>query len=182
MKRKTAKELLADSFRELAADKSIDKITVRDVVENCGYSTATFYRHFKDKYDLIAWDYTRDIEKILDRVGKDQTTWRQALSNAAAYYECHKSYLQNLLLHTTGYDSFLRYMNEINHDSLKERILLASGLDELDEKTEMFIRGYCLGTVNLTCEWILGKYAVQKEDLMDIYEKCLPEPLHQYLF
>ena len=73
-------------------------------------------------------------------------------------------------------------MNEINHDSLKERIQLASGLDELDEKTEMFIRGYCLGTVNLTCEWILGKYNVQKEDLVDIYEKALPEPMHQYLF
>lgn len=150
MKRKTAKELLADSFRELAAEKNIDKITVRDVVENCGYSTATFYRQFKDKYDLIAWDYTRDVKKILDQVGKDRVTWRQALSDAAGYYERQKAYLENLLLHTTGYDSFLRYMNQINHDSLKERILLVSGLDELDEKTEMFIRVYCLGTVNLT--------------------------------
>ena len=182
MKRKTAKELLADSFRELAAEKNIDKITVRDVVENCDYSTATFYRHFKDKYDLIAWDYSRDIERIIDQVGKNQASWQQALSDAAAYYESNKGYLQNLLLHTTGYDSFLRYMNEINHDSLKERILLASGLNELDEKTEMFIRCYCLGTVNLTCEWILGKYNVQKDDLVDIYEKALPEPLHQYLF
>ena len=34
--------------------KSIDKITVKDITENCGYSSATFYRHFKDKYDLIA--------------------------------------------------------------------------------------------------------------------------------
>ena len=47
----------------------------------------------------------------------------------------------------------------------------------LDEKTALF-RGAGL---NLTCEWILGKYTVQKEDLVDIYEKALPEPLHQYL-
>ena len=53
MKRKTAKEILADSFRELAEQKTVDKITVKDITENCGYSTATFYRQFKDKYDLI---------------------------------------------------------------------------------------------------------------------------------
>ena len=30
MKRKTAKEILADSFHELAKDRQIDKITVRE--------------------------------------------------------------------------------------------------------------------------------------------------------
>ena len=36
MKRKTAKEILADSFRELAEKKPVDKITVPEIVENCG--------------------------------------------------------------------------------------------------------------------------------------------------
>lgn len=182
MKRRTAKELLAESFRELAESKSIDKITVHDIVTNCGYSTATFYRQFRDKYDLIAWDYTRDIEKLLDRVGCSHDSWRQALADAAAYYANHREYLANLLLHTSGYDSFVRYMTEINHDSLMKRILLSSGVQKLDEKTEMFIRAYCLGTVNLTCEWILGKYAVTPEELKEVYEGTLPEPLQRYLY
>ena len=42
MKRKTAKEILADSFHELAKDRQIDKITVREIAANCGYSSATF--------------------------------------------------------------------------------------------------------------------------------------------
>ena len=42
MKRKTAKEILADSFRELMERKSADRITVRDITGNCGYSMATF--------------------------------------------------------------------------------------------------------------------------------------------
>ena len=49
MKRKTAKEILAESFQELAEKKSIDKITVKDITDNCGYSPATFYRQFRDK-------------------------------------------------------------------------------------------------------------------------------------
>ena len=68
MKRKTAKQILAESFRELAKEKNIDKITVKDITENCGYSTATFYRQFKDKYDLIAWAYTWGVTSIMDRI------------------------------------------------------------------------------------------------------------------
>ena len=54
LKRKTAKEILAESFREVAEHKNIDKITVRDITENCGYSSAAVYRQFRDKYDRIA--------------------------------------------------------------------------------------------------------------------------------
>ena len=54
MKQMTAREVLAESFRELAMEKSIERITVREIAENCEYSSATFYRHFRDKYDLIA--------------------------------------------------------------------------------------------------------------------------------
>ena len=46
MKRKRTKELLADSLRELAKGKNVDKITIKEITDNCGYAPATFYRHF----------------------------------------------------------------------------------------------------------------------------------------
>lgn len=181
MKRKSAKELLADSFRELAESKSIDKITVPDIVSNCGYSTATFYRQFKDKYDLIAWDYTRDLERILSRADGNKATWKQVLSDASDYYDERKEYIRNLILHTSGYDSFIRYMAEINNEHLRKLILAAAGTGQLSEKTEMSIRTYCLGTVALTCEWILGKYPVSKAVLQEVYEASMPKMLQEYL-
>ncbi len=42
MKRKSTKELLAESFRELAEKKPVDKITIHEIVDNCDYSMATF--------------------------------------------------------------------------------------------------------------------------------------------
>ena len=44
MKRQTAREILVQSFHEIAQKKTVDKITVREITENCGYSLATFYR------------------------------------------------------------------------------------------------------------------------------------------
>lgn len=181
MKRKTTKELLAESFQELAETKPIDKITVKDITDNCGYSSATFYRQFKDKYDLIAWQYSRGIEEIMNRIGIDDYEWRQSLIDGAIHFQGNKEYLANLLLNTSGYDSFLAYMTEANYKELKRFILKNNGNRELDKKTQMYARLYCMGTVCLTCEWILEKFEATPEEMAEIYENSLPVPLHPYL-
>ncbi len=180
MKRKTAKEILVDSFRELAERKSIDKITVREITENCGYSSATFYRNFRDKYDLIAWEHTRGVAAVMDRIGTDGYPWERALIDGAKGFEREKDYLANLFLHTSGHDSFIRYMTEINYNALKKHIEKSCG--SLDEVTEMYLRVYCYGTVMLTCEWVLGLFTADAQSLAEVYEKSLPEPLRPYLY
>lgn len=181
MRRKTAKEILADSFRELARMKPIDKITVRDIIEDSGYSQATFYRQFRDKYDLIAWSYTRDLETILDQMKGDAQSWRQTLANAAAYYQQHKQYLANLLTHTTGYDSFIVNMTTIHQKILLKTLERLSAPEPPDESIQIYLRIYCYGTVLFSCDWILGKYSLTEQELADVYETALPEPLARYI-
>ena len=106
MKRKTAKEILAESFKELAQTKKSDKITVKDITENCGYSSATFYRQFKDKYDLIAWSYTQDIRSIVDKLEYTEGSRKKVLTEVAKYFDRQRDYISNLLLHTNGYDVY----------------------------------------------------------------------------
>ena len=71
-------------------------------------------------------------------------------------------------------------MREVNYDSLKNAVLRVSGLQELDVPTQMLVRIYVLGTVQITCEWVLGKYPAGPEELTAVYEAALPEPLRQY--
>ncbi len=182
MKRKTAKEILAESFRELAEKKSIDRITVKDITQNCGYSSATFYRHFKDKYDLIVWEYAQGVAEIMAQIGKHGYPWRQTLIDGAKGFQKNKDYLANLLRHTNGQDSFIRYMTEINYIALKEQVIQSDKIGGLDEKTDMYIRLYCQGTVALTRDWILDRYSVTPEELAEVYENSLPEPLKKFLY
>lgn len=182
MKKMTAREILAESFRELAVSKKISKITVKDITDNCGYSVATFYRNFKDKYDLIAWAYSSDVEEVMERIDYNETSWKQALTAAAKYYQNHRDYLSNLLLHTSGYMSFVRNMSEINYLSLKRKIQNAANVDQISTKTDMYIRMYCYGTVALTCDWVLGKFEADFETLAEIYENTLPQQLRPYLY
>ena len=182
MKRKTAKEILADSFRELAEVQNVDKITVKDITGNCGYSPATFYRQFRDKYDLIAWDYSRRAGEIMNRAGEPEYPWRNTLLAGAEYFEREKGYLANLFLHTSGLDSFLHYMTEVNDGFLRALVCRSMGTDIPDEKTRMYIHLYCHGTVALTCEWVLGNYSVSAKELAEVFENSLPAPLRPYLY
>lgn len=87
--------------------------TIKEIAENCGYSQATFYRQFKDKYALIAWDYTRDMKAISEREEVEAVSFRQILSKGSAYCEEHRSYLANLFFHMGGYDSFVSKSNRV---------------------------------------------------------------------
>ncbi len=181
MKRKTTKEILSESFRELAQSKNIDKITIQNIVDNCDYSPATFYRNFKDKYDLIAWDYAQKTAQIINRIDGENYTWKQTLIDGAKHFYDEKEYLTNLFRHTTGHDSFVRYMAEINYNILKDHILAKTGKSELAKQDELYVRIYCLGTVCLTGEGLLGKYDATSEQIAEVYAKSLPEPLQKYL-
>lgn len=181
MKRMTAREILAESFREIAEKKPVDKITVPDITGNCGYSKTTFYRLFRDKYDLMAWDYFRRHQQIMVPVENTEDGWKTTLLEAALLFNGQKEYLKNLLLHTNGVDSFSRYMKQVHTESLSRCVLRKSGLQELDIKTEMYVRTYCQGTTDLTCDWIMGAYDVTPEELAEVYENCLPAPLQKYL-
>lgn len=46
----TTKKALAASLKKLLKRKSLDKITVIDITEDCGVNRQTFYYHFKDTY------------------------------------------------------------------------------------------------------------------------------------
>ena len=182
MKRKTAKEILAESFREIAENKPIDKITIKDITENCGYSPATFYRQFKDKYDLIAWDYVYRTTKIMNKIGVDEYKWRDTVFDAVRFFNDNLYYLRNLMEHTNGHDSFVRYMSKANIEHLSGYIKKTTGMKELDDDLMIYIRTYCCGTVQVACEWILGYINVDGEHLAELFEKALPEPLKEYLY
>ena len=61
------KTTISAAFLELSKGKSIDKITVKDIVETCNITRQTFYYHFKDIMDVIEWSFQQRMEEILEK-------------------------------------------------------------------------------------------------------------------
>lgn len=173
MRKQTAKELLTESFRELAEHKGINRITVKEIVQNCGYSTATFYRHFQDKYDLISWDYRRGIRRLMQKGQNGGRSCAELFADIAAFYEEQRPYFRNLLVNTYGLDSFLGTMTEINYANCVTSIEDQTGR-ALSPQEKLCLRTYIDGTVLLSSEWILGRFHASVEEMSTAYAESWP--------
>lgn len=59
----STKESLGNALKKMLTIKPIDKITVKDLVEECGVNRQTFYYHFDDVYDLLEWVFEEDSKQ-----------------------------------------------------------------------------------------------------------------------
>jgi AcrR family transcriptional regulator len=181
MKRKTSREILAESFKELAQTMPVNKITVQKIADNCGYSPATFYRQFRDKYDLIAWDYTRGPGRILEQLDEKGVGLEATTERICSYYLEQQEYVRNLLAHTGGRDSFVRYMAHEHAKMMEGEVRRLCGDGAIDEVVAFCIRSYCLGTTAVVCEWIEGGCKLPTKRLARLCMEALPAPLARLL-
>ncbi len=181
MKRKTTKEILAESFMELSASKPISKITIAEITENCSMTSPTFYRHFKDKYDLISWIFVQEAQKNVDRIGQEGYLWKDTLLDGLRYYAENRKYMINALKHTSGRDSFINQITEIDIGYITDEIREKRGTKDIPDDLAALIKIYCYGTGQYLCEWLMASKPDSCEQVAAAMEDSIPEKLRPYL-
>ena len=178
--RKTTKEILGESIHELAKVKPVDKITVREITENGGFSPATFYRHFQDKYDLIAWDYNNQMEKIFMGFCEGDKSWRQAIFDMVDILEKDRGFYHNALKHTEGPNSFFMSTHSRCMELLTEAIL-HFGKESVDEEMLFDARFYLRGISYSIIDWFLNDRSYSSDEIADYLFRAMPERLKKVL-
>lgn len=145
-------------------------------------SQPTFYNHFKDKYDLIVWIYVTAGQKILNKIGENGYQWRDTIAETADYFLSNRDFIINALKHTSGHDSFIKYVSKSNVELLTIEVRKKIMTDDIPKNILGMIKVYCYGTVQFIFEWIVEDVHLPKETVVEIFEKSLPEPLRMYLY
>ena len=65
---------IAEAMKRLMRETPIEKTTTDRILENAGVSRRSFYRYFKDKYDLLEWIYNYDFCRFVD-VRPEKSIW-----------------------------------------------------------------------------------------------------------
>ena len=100
---KLTKKAIVTSFVSLVSKKPLDKVTVKDIVEDCGITRNTFYYYFSDIYDIV--------DELLGGLGEGydithtggwekgfRKTMQFALDNRRAVYNMYNSSRKNELM------------------------------------------------------------------------------------
>lgn len=77
------KKAIIDSFIRQLLAKPVDKITVKDIVEDCGISRNTFYYHFKDIYEVleeILHIREQEVIRAIENGEIEEGDWKKGMS------------------------------------------------------------------------------------------------------
>jgi AcrR family transcriptional regulator len=59
---------LQEAMIELITEKGFEAITVGDIAERAMINRATFYRHYQDKYDLVARIFEESADSLVEHM------------------------------------------------------------------------------------------------------------------
>ncbi len=90
------KLMIASTFARMAQSKQVDKITVKDLVEQCGISRQAFYYHFQDILEVMEWSIWQMIQKALQKSLQAETP-QKAIEEFIRVSVEHKDWLRKLL-------------------------------------------------------------------------------------
>ncbi|SDF72014.1 TetR-like C-terminal domain-containing protein [Marvinbryantia formatexigens] len=72
------------SFIRLLNEVPFDKITVKDIVEDCGINRNTFYYHYEDIFDLLHKVFEKRAAEVLAE-GIAQNDWQESFLRCTLY-------------------------------------------------------------------------------------------------
>jgi probable dihydroxyacetone kinase regulator len=94
------KNALGDSLKKFLKTKTLDKITIQEIVDECGLNRQSFYYHFSNIYDLVSFTFAKDVEDSLkDKVNYDD--WKEGFLVVLNYCRNNSLVIYNLY-HSRG--------------------------------------------------------------------------------
>ena len=165
---------IAEKMRELMKHKPIDKIRVTEICKAADIERPTFYYHFKDKYDLVAWmfctdAYGTDITSVASSAAGMNKMKQEILFYKRAYEDSSQNALWHYML-----EYFVRRYSELAKEKL--------GTEILDTQLAYSIRFYCMGAVGMTQEWVLNDNITSAETVVQMMFASMPENLQKIFF
>ncbi len=144
---------LASSIKECMKTTPVDKITVKDIVEGCGVTRQTFYRNFKDKYDLINWYFDKLVLQSFAQIGMGHTVG-ESLAQKFDFIRNEKAFFTEAF-RSDDYNSVKEHDFELILQFYKN-LLARKSCHPLGEELEFLLEMYCRGSVYMTEKWVLG--------------------------
>lgn len=157
MRSDLSEKMFADALMELAKQHPLASVRVKDLCDYVGVERSTFYYHFRDKYDLIAWIFSGifwDQEGTPIRI-KDESILYDMLCQLQEQQEFFAEALKDTSQTTNNH--LREYLLENYLEFEEEAIKQFGNAAVLDEETEYMLRHYAYGCLGNTTEWLTGR-------------------------
>ena len=163
---------IAASLKRFMEKKPFDKITVKDLIEDCNITRPTFYYHFEDTYDLLKWMFDTELLTLLAK-SENCVTWDDGILLFLRYLE------QNRKVCLCAYNSVGREMLQQlfmkNTEAIMSRFVenLAMDIPAKPEHKKFITEFYTMALVSACAQWLRKPDDRTPEDMIGLFHIAL---------
>ena len=149
----TTKLALEAALKKELLTKSLDKITINELAEDCGISRMAFYYHFKDIYDLVDWIMVEDARQAMED-WKDIDDWDKAFLDVLLKIQENKLLVLNVY-RSISREQVEQYLYKMVDPLLHEFVDKETrDISIQDEDKQFVIDFFKYALVGMVLEWI----------------------------
>ena len=170
---KKRKQMLADSLKRAIGKKSFSKVTVSEIVEDCGINRKTFYYHFEDLYDLLRWTLEQETIEVLKQFNL-AVEYEEAISFVLDYMEQNAQMLNNVY-HSVGRDELKRFFYLDFFGLIHSAVDQAEKIEKISvsESFKTFLcQFYTEAVAGILLHWIAQR-SIQNREQIVLYTSAL---------
>lgn len=173
------KKALSESMKRAMRTKPFSKITVSEIIGDCGLNRKTFYYHFADTRDLLKWTFEQEAIDVIK--GFDLLIdHRDAILFVMDYLEKNQ-HIINCAYDSVGRDELKIFLYN-DFLEIGSRIVSSAenavGKKLSEEYKKLVVSFYTEGIAGLIIEWLKGEIKFDKETTIEyigsIFKNSLP--------
>ncbi len=161
-------------FNRSLKNNKISDISVSDICNETGVSMQTFYRHFRDKEDLINWSIDVILENSFKHMGKG-VSLNDALNRKLDYIK-EERVLFNKAFKMDNQNNMREHDFELIYAFYKNMIESKNG-EKISDEMDFVLKMYCQGSVDMTADWVLGGGESKVSTVVDNLIAAMPYKL-----
>lgn len=172
------KTALSNALKKRMETKPFSKITVSEIIADCGLNRKTFYYHFEDMRDLLRWTLRHEAINVVESFDF-ATDNKEAILFVVDYLE-QNQHMLNCVYDAVGSGELRMFLYEDFKKIARKIITTAEnqlGKRISEEYKDLLASFYTDGIVGIIILWLNGKFKLDKSSavkyVMEIFKGSL---------
>ncbi|MDO5518399.1 MAG: TetR/AcrR family transcriptional regulator C-terminal domain-containing protein [Clostridium sp.] len=166
------KNMYATALQEILQTQTFEKVQVKDICEKCGTRRQTFYYHFRDKYDLVAWIFNQDYTAVFCTHNYEFSEER--LIEILDIIKAKKSFYKKTL-NEHSQNSIQKYIQDFDVKIGEKVVKSAYSLEHVTEEQLYAIKYHSYGCIGLLIEWLANDLPLTTQQFAHYQYETMPD-------
>ncbi len=163
-----------DVLIELMQTRNLEQCSLSEILQKAEIGKSTFYRHYRDKYDLLNQSYQNLLGQTFFTI-QEGASYKKAFLTLYTTLQEHRQFFYHAFA-SEGQNSLRDCIYETMMEGLAS-LLSAHGFSSENIHNRYIIEAYVSGTLHITYTWMLNGAKESVEEMLKLVYTLMPEDI-----